>query len=266
MINVKGQDFMGQLRERIAPVRKQLNNHPLYRDIATIEELRIFFESHVFAVWDFMSLLKALQQMLTCARVPWLPTHSPLCRRLVNEIVLAEESDDFEGTYLSHFEMYRQAMLEARANVHPVDQFLKVLSNGTNITTALLEAKIPEEARQFVETTFSIIKQEKPHVVAAAFTFGREDLIPDMFRSMVSGLNKRFPGQLSTFLYYLARHIDVDGDSHGPMSLKMISELCAGEERRWDEAAQAAESALNARLALWTATHKRISLARASAA
>jgi pyrroloquinoline quinone (PQQ) biosynthesis protein C len=264
MMNLKGRDFMGQLRERLAPVREQLNNHPIYRDIATLKELRIFFESHVFAVWDFMSLLKALQQMLTCARAPWLPTHSPLCRRLVNEIVLAEESDDFEGTYLSHFEMYRQAMLEAGANVHPVDQLLEALSDGTDIATVLLQARIPEEAKRFVETTFSIIQQREPHVVAAAFTFGREDLIPDMFRSMVSGLNERFPGQLSTFLYYLARHIDVDGDSHGPMSLRMISELCGGEERRWDQAAEAAVLAMNARLAFWTAIHKRISLVRAS--
>jgi hypothetical protein len=254
--------LLTELRERLAPMREQVKSHLLYRDISSLEDLRVFLESHVFAVWDFMSLLKTLQQMLTCVNVPWLPTPSPVCRRLVNDIVLGEESDTFDGNYLSHFELYRQAMLEANANVHPIDAFLAELSSGKPLRSALLTNGIPREAGRFVEATFSIINQGKPHIVAAAFTFGREDLIAGMFRSVVSGLHRRFPGHVRLFQLYLERHIEVDGDSHSPMALKMISELCGSDTTRWKEAAQAAEQALDARLALWTSIRDRIRLSR----
>jgi Protein of unknown function (DUF3050) len=256
------ESLLTQLRERLAPRRAQVNSHLLYRDISSLEDLRVFLESHVFAVWDFMSLLKTLQQMLTCVSVPWLPTPFPVCRRLVNELVLGEESDTFNGGYLSRFELYRQTMLEAKANVHPIDALLAELSSGQPIRTALLADGIPQESVRFVEATFSIISQRKPHVVAAAFTFGREDLIAGMFRSMVSGLYQQFPNQVGTFQFYLERHIEVDGDTHGPMALKMISELCGSDATRWREATQAAEQALDARLALWTAIRDRIRLSR----
>lgn len=243
-------------------MRARVNSHLLYREISSLEDLRVFLESHVFAVWDFMSLLKALQQMLTCVTVPWLPTRFPVCRRLVNDIVLGEESDTLNGNYLSHFELYRQAMLEAQANVQPIDSFLEQLSMGQPVSKALLADGIPPEAARFVESTFSIIYQGKPHIVAAAFAFGREDLIAGMFRSVVSGLHRRFPRHLGMFQFYLERHIEVDGDTHGPMSLKMISELCDTDATRWSEAAQAAEQALQARLALWTAIRERITLSR----
>jgi hypothetical protein len=256
------ESLLTELRERLAPRRAQVNGHPLYRDISGLEDLRVFLESHVFAVWDFMSLLKSLQQMLTCVTVPWLPTPFPLCRRLVNDLVLGEESDTFNGSYLSHFELYRQAMLEAQANVHPIDAFLAELSSGKPIHRALLADGIPLEAARFVEATFSTIRQGEPHMVAAAFTFGREDLIADMFHSVVSGLHRRFPCHIRLFQLYLERHIQVDGDTHGPMALRMISELCGTDTTRWREATQAAEQALDARLALWTAIHDRIRISR----
>ena len=62
---------------RLAPLRRQVAGHPLYARVRTIEDVRIFMQSHVFAVWDFMSLLKALQRTLTCVDVPWTPTRFP---------------------------------------------------------------------------------------------------------------------------------------------------------------------------------------------
>jgi len=253
---------LARLRERIAPLRQEVNNHPLYSDICSLQDLRTFMESHVFAVWDFMSLLKSLQQSLTCVNVPWIPSSFPMCRRLVNEIVLGEESDTVAGGYLSHFELYHRAMVEAKANVASVETFLIELFSGSSVSNALLFADVPEEARRFVETTFSFLVWDKPHVVASAFTFGREEVIPDMFRSMVAGLNRQFPEHVSTFHYYLQRHIEVDGESHGPMSLQMISELCGNDAVRWEEAAQAAELALNSRIALLSSIRDRIVYSR----
>jgi hypothetical protein len=71
--------------------KNQLLQHSLYEKVKTIHDLHTFLENHVFAVWDFMSLLKALQNKLTCTTTPWLPIGNPEIRYLINEIVVAEE-------------------------------------------------------------------------------------------------------------------------------------------------------------------------------
>src|SRR6478735_771827 len=114
-----------QLNARLDPLRKKLLDHPVYARIADVDAVRTFMEHHVFAVWDFMSLLKALQQRLTCVTVPWTPQGHRLSRRLINEIVLEEESDeDTRGGYISHFELYRAAMKQCGADTSRVDAFL----------------------------------------------------------------------------------------------------------------------------------------------
>lgn len=241
------------LRESIAQARHRLEEHPLYGEIRTIEQLRVFLQSHVFAVWDFMSLLKSLQASLTCVSTPWVPSAFPQSRRLVNEIVLGEESDSFDAGYLSHFELYLRAMKEAGADATAIEGLIRELNAGRSLTHALLMAEPPKEALEFVRATFSFIDSRKAHVVAAAFTFGREDLIPDMFRQMIK--SQQSAGLLQ---YYFDRHIEVDGDSHGPMALQMVEELCGEDAQTWDEATVAAQAAIQARIALWDGILARI--------
>jgi len=243
---------VASIEDRIAPLRARLAEHPLYRSIRTEAHLRLFMESHVFAVWDFMSLLKTLQARLTCVSSPWVPTALPESRRFINEIVLGEESDEFEGRAVSHFELYLEAMQQAGANTSGIHNLLSDLTS-TSILEGVRNAQIPEGARAFLTTTFSLIETGKLHALASAFTFGREDLIPDMFRSLVRDLNQQSEGALATFIWYLERHIEVDGEDHGPLSLRMVADICGADEARWSEAASAAEDALEARIALWDA-------------
>ncbi len=207
-------------------------------------------QSHVFAVWDFMSLLKSLQSRLTCTSVPWLPTAYPASRRFINEIVLGEESDEYQGAPISHFELYLQAMRQAGASTAGIEALIAKLP-AHPIDEAIATSNIPAGARAFLESTFTLIAQGRLHRLAAAFTFGREDLIPDMFRALVYDLSAQNNNNLATFIWYLERHIEVDGEDHGPLSLRMVADLCGQDEVRWDEAAEAAASALEARLALW---------------
>ena len=245
-------DPIEYLQREIEPTRQLLLNNGLYARLQTLPELRRFMEHHVFAVWDFMSLLKALQRDLTCVQVPWVPTTNPATRRLINEIVLEEETDfDLQGQPVSHFELYVQAMTECGADTGPIRQLVAAVAAGCTVAQALDAAQAPDSVRQFVETTFGIIRSGRPHAVAAAFTFGREDLIPAMFRQLVGELRDRFPGQLDTFTYYLDRHIQLDEEVHAPMAQQMVRELCADDPERWLECQQVAIRCLEARMVLW---------------
>ena len=241
-----------EMQESLGSLREQLVNHRLYDQIETPDDLRIFMEHHVFAVWDFMSLLKALQLRLTCVAIPWVPHGDPNARRLINEIVLDEESDDNgEGGYASHFELYRAAMAQSGANASGIDDFLDRLGRGDPFYEALDQARVPEAARIFVRATWDILGSKSTHSIAAAFTFGREDLIPDMFRALVLDLDERFPNQLGLLRYYLERHIQLDEEHHTPLARRMVAALCETDQEKWREAEEAARAALHARIALW---------------
>jgi len=239
------------LQQKLQPYYDRLAAHPLYRSLESVQDLRLFMQSHVFAVWDFMSLLKALQQALTCVAVPWLPSALPESRRLVNEIVLGEESDIYDGRHVSHFELYRMAMQQCGASTGAIDALVADLRGGAGVSASLSRENVPEAARSFVADTFAVLSENKPHVTAAAFTFGREDLIPEMFKGFVRDLNRELAGRLSIFLWYLERHIEVDGEEHGPMALRMIAELCGDDVEKWADAEGAAVFALESRLRLW---------------
>ena len=139
---------------------------------------------------------------------------------------------------------------------------MRALREGADVAVALANCSAPVGARAFVRKTFEIIASGSVHQIAAAFTFGREDAIPGMFRMLVNSLARRRSDLLNQFVTYLDRHIGLDEDNHGPMAVVMLAELCGDEERRWEEAAEAAFSSLAARLTLWSAVSSEVSLQR----
>lgn len=240
-----------QLKESIDPVRNRLIEHPIYRAVQTPAALRIFMEYHVYAVWDFMSLLKALQRSLTCVDVPWVPRGSANTRFLINEIVVGEESDvDEQGRRVSHFELYLRAMKEAGASVEEIGRFINSLRGGMMVREAIAGLVPKEAVRKFLDFTFDTIFSGEVCGIAAVFTFGREDLIPDLFLPIVQELSKEKPG-FETFRYYLERHIEVDGDHHSHLAMEMLEDLCGDDAIKWRLAGDAARAALEARIVLW---------------
>jgi Protein of unknown function (DUF3050) len=247
----------------LQPMRQRLVGHPVFHAIGTLEDLQVFMEHHVFAVWDFMALLKALQQRLTCVAFPWLPTAEVASRRLINEIVLEEESDEFEqGVYGSHFEFYHQAMKQCGANTAPIDRFIDLLRQGETVHEALTKAAVPAAAMHFVRSTWAVLESESPYRIAAAFTFGREDLIPDMFRTIIANLEGLWPHRLGIFRRYLERHVHLDEEHHSPMAIRMLRSLCQDDVGRWKEVEATAKFALSARLALWNAVNRQLDRVR----
>jgi len=238
---------------QLEPLRDQLKSHPLYNTLSNIEDVAVFMENHVYAVWDFMSLLKSLQNHLTNTNVPWTPKgHGPTAR-FINEIVMAEESDVNElGVPMSHFEMYIDAMKQVGANTTAIDLFVKAIENGDSIETAAKRIDLETPILEFIQFTMEVVNSNKPHCVASAFTFGREDVIPDMFLEIVSHSQTQDNDQTyGKLLYYLNRHIELDGDEHGPISLKMVAELCGDDASKWEEVLEIANDALRLRLKLW---------------
>jgi len=238
-----------RLEEQIGDARRAVITHPMYAALDSHAAIRTFTEHHVFAVWDFMSLLKSLQRNLTCVELPWVPTGPTGSRRLINDIVLVEESDERAGGFISHFELYLEGMTEAGADRSVIDAFIDRLRAGQPVLETIGAVGVPAPAAEFVRLTWGFIEGAPVHAQAAAFAFGREDLIPDMFEQVV-GVNERL-GSLGTFVDYLARHIQVDSEEHTPMAMQMLADLCGDDSAKWAECAQTVNLALAARARLW---------------
>lgn len=246
------------LSQEIGAVRARVLSHDIYHRLNSVEEVATFMEHHVFAVWDFMSLLKKLQQQLTCVSVPWVPDGPAGSRRLINEIVLVEESDELGEGYISHFELYLRGMAQSGADTVPISTFIESLRTGAVVADALEKSLAPQPAVDFVATTWEILDNAPVHCQAGAFAFGREDLIPDMFERVIK--IDDYGGRLTDFKDYLARHIEVDADEHTPMAMQMLIDLCGDDDAKWAECAETVKKALMARIALWDGIHAALSL------
>ncbi|WP_447640490.1 MULTISPECIES: DUF3050 domain-containing protein [Chitinophagaceae] len=250
-MNTHNHERLDTLIRALQPIRQQLLVHPLYSNVQSFENLQTFTQHHVYAVWDFMTLLKALQIRLTCVSLPWQPVGNADTRYFINEIVTGEESDvDEKGERCSHYELYLQAMKQLGVDSTAIDQFVERVTLE-NYQTFIKEYGLPESVQDFLQYTFETALHAPDHVLAAVFTFGREDLIPDMFIQIVRKLSVTYPEKLSIFKYYLERHIEVDGDEHSILGKKMVQVLCGNDDQKWIDATQASIKGLEMRHRLW---------------
>ncbi len=296
-----GSDPFSLLVARIERAQSALLTHPLYQRVNNLPALRVFMRSHVFAVWDFMTLVKSLQASLTCLDRPWLPPRDIVAARLINDVVLGEETDEVRpGVFISHYDLYLQSMMDVGADVGPMKRFEGALRDGTEAAQALAPLDIPESTKEFVVHTLRTAEMDV-HEVASAFLMGREDIIPRMFQSILDSLDRsedmgvrfvtgieraerRLPERLRNRLHgryqgamrwfqnstgledpranlrlYLERHIELDGDHHGPMGERLLRVLCGDDDQKWEEAFQSAQRALEVRIALWDGVLEEIS-------
>lgn len=244
--------YLINLKEHLKPFHQQLLKHPIYHFLNDFEDLKKFMQFHSFAVWDFMSLVKKLQQDLTCISLPWKPIGSPQTRRLINEIVFGEESDvDQFGNPISHFELYVKSMNSLGIHVLPELNQLVLANSIDEVLLKIEHFDLDYRLKQFLTFTFESIQQKQIHEIASIFTFGREDLIPSMFTEIVNHLRNDSGKNIESFVYYLDRHIEVDGDSHAHLAYDMLIELCGEDSEKWKEAEKAAKDSLNCRILLW---------------
>lgn len=231
--------------------KQQLFDHPLFIEITSLSKLRHFMEHHVFAVWDFMTLTKRLQQDLTCTQLPWLPPADPAAARLINEIVLGEESDEHPTRgHCSHFELYLDAMREVGADTAPITRALDLLHQGVQISAALQMIDAPPGVVRFIDSTFQLALSAPTHCVAAAFLHGRESVVPAMFERLLhsKGLLEL---ETPTFRHYLTRHIELDSHDHGPAAERLLQRLIGADPIRQKQADSAAVDAVQSRITFW---------------
>lgn len=239
------------LRAAIADEQARLARHPLFAELRTLGDLRRFMEWHVFAVWDFLSLLKRLQRDLTCVSLPWTPPANPRAARLINEIVLGEESDlTPDGGSLSHFELYRTAMIEVGADTGCVDAFLDCLAQGVALEAAIARAGVPAPAATFMRGTLRTAQAGTLDQVLGCFFHGRENVIPRMFAGLLQswGVTRE---EAPLFVFYLDRHIALDAEEHGPAAEALIAELVGDDLVRQEALLSSALAALKQRGQLW---------------
>jgi hypothetical protein len=252
------------LADALKPLLEEVESHPVFGAVQTEAQLRTFMEHHVFPVWDFMSLLKFLQAELAPSTWPWMPR--PLAQgdlvRLINDIVTGEECDKLpkshraDSAHASHFDLYLMAMREVGADTAPITGFLEIVRTQ-GLDAALEAPMVPEPSGAFMKETFALLKQGEAHRVAASFSFGRENVIPGMFNSLLAKLGigeERAP----IFHYYLKRHAELDGDEHGPAALRLVATLCGDDPKKLEEAVESARTALASRSRLWGSLYKRL--------
>ena len=252
------------LTPQMQDLRTRLESHRVFHEITDMQALRAFMQVHVFAVWDFMSLVKRLQRDLTCVTLPWMPPVDPSAARLINDIVLAEESDvDAHGQAASHLDLYLVAMRDVGASTSEFERFLSGLRAGMALSDAFDAAGVPRFVRRFVEHTLDTCLHGSTVQAMASFFYGRENVIPGMFQGLLDrwGLSAvEAPG----FVYYLQRHIELDGGSHGPAASRMITAALGRSPDALEEARNAACDALVARHDLWEGTTELLSAARST--
>jgi len=250
----------------VGALRTALLDHPLYTQVVSVADLRGFMEDHVFAVWDFMSLLKRLQQDMlqqdmTCIEVPWFPTDNAKAARLINDIVIGEETDiGPDGAYVSHLALYLRAMRDVGASTRLFEKFRSPVLVGIPVEVALARIGAPLHVQAFVAHTMTLANSGSTEEVLAAFLYGREDIIPEMFRRLLDTLygTGHNDERLRHFIYYIDRHIELDGDSHGPKGRELLDDLLANAPDREARARRAAYSSIEARIGLWNGTLSKL--------
>jgi Protein of unknown function (DUF3050) len=253
------QHFFRPFLTQVRPHQQLLLKHQVYEKLTTPSALRTFMQMHVFAVWDNMMLLKTLQQRLTCVKIPWLPVPDPIAARLINEIILDEETESFgDGEYLSHVEFYLKAMGDLGAPTQPIEQLMDLLRGGMGLETALMSVAIAPSASAFVLTTWQIC-QGSTAGIAAAFLSGREEISPPMFAHLL----KRLDGVEQSLIApdsawcsdrlrsYCLHHVGLDEAQHIPIAKKLLYRVCGQNAAAWQQATTAATTTLVARQQLW---------------
>ena len=252
-------DNLKSNKKKLDDLKNKITAHPLFANKLEPKHICKFMESHIFAVWGFMSILKSLQKMITPNNLPWMPnknTKNGLVN-FVNEIILCEESDYIEGIgFVSHFEIYLLAMKNMGAKTDQLDKLTsRIIEKGYN-KKYIDDVDASAEVKSFLKYDLEVSMNGTLPEIIGAFTLGREKVIPNMFSYILPAIEETSASKY--LITYLERHIDIDGDRHGPLSMKLLNASC--DKKQLSLAYAAAIKSLELRLLVWDRIHEDIRL------
>ncbi len=254
----KDMDSLQYNKKELTSLKRKINKHPLFKNNLNKNEVKLFMETHVFAVWGFMSLLKKIQKKITPQNIPWVPNENTKngLANFVNEIILGEESDYIDGIgYISHFEIYLLAMKNIDANPNELMKFIKLNKKSNKISTNLQKINVCKEVKDFLKHDLKIASSGSLSQLVGVFTLGREKVIPNMFKYILQSLNDDV--KIKYLRAYLERHISVDGERHGPLSVSLLNNVCHNPNLMC-EAYKSAITSLELRLKVWDKVYAQI--------
>ena len=252
-------DNLENNKKKLDELKQKITAHPLFANKLEPKQICKFMESHIFAVWGFMSILKSLQKMITPNNLPWMPnknTKNGLVN-FVNEIILCEESDYIEGIgFISHFEIYLLAMKNMDAKTDQLDKLISIISSKGYDEKYLDNIDATAEVKSFLKHDLEVSMNGTLPEIVGAFTLGREKVIPNMFGYILPAIKETSSSKY--LITYLERHIDIDGDRHGPLSMKLLNASC--DRKQLSLAYATAIKSLELRLLVWDKVHEDISV------
>ena len=260
---------LAAIETRIAPLRKRLRQHRIYESLKSLDDVRRFMEVHVFALWDFMHLVKCLHRAPSTAEATCPPKKrfkkSAGVQSLVDEMVQNYANDLNErGERMATFRMYLDAMEQLGAETKCVASFLGDCGDcgdlragdlGPVVGPSLLSCRAPRGAADFTAYTCQVIDSSKDHKVAASLVFGRQSLIVDALLRALGEVERREGTRVDKFRFLLSKYKSLYANNWPALSYQVLVELCGYSDEKWKEAEEAAVGALKARIALWDATH-----------
>ena len=111
-----------------------------------------------------------------------------------------------------------------------------------------------DEVKSFLKHDLKVsINGTLPEIIGA-FTLGREKVIPNMFSYILPAINETSTSKY--LITYLERHIDIDGDRHGPLSMKLLNASC--DKKQLSLAYATAIKSLELRLLVWDKIYEDI--------
>jgi len=224
-------DSLNNYKKAIDELKQSLTSHKLFSNELNLSQMSKFMESHIFSVWGFMSLLKSLQSGITVTGAPWIPNENSRngLTNFINEIVLCEESDDIGNIgYMSHFEFYLLAMNKMKASTSQINLLIERLKSEKYNEKLIDELDIYSEVKDFVKFDLDIALSGNLSKIVGGFALGREKVIPNIFSYIIPCIDHN--DSTKKLLTYLKRHVDVDGDRHGPLSIKLLDTICQSDE------------------------------------
>jgi hypothetical protein len=247
--------------QAITPLLKVLATHKVFCSINSIAHARVYLQHQVFAVWDFMCLLKSLYRKLSTKDI-WYPPTSSISVHLIGSIMLEEESDiNEQGDRESHFETFVRAMEELDTDTSQIRGFIAWIKEEQSIEIAFEQIDVNPSIKKFVLSNAEVLNLES-HEVLSAFVFGRELITSIMFTNLMKALqhhmNYMDQSHLCTLISYLNRHISLDADEHFPKALKALIELIGDDLAKLDQTIDVAKKVLGIRIDFLDGIHKDI--------